>query len=192
MVVAKLAESQQVWMDGGQTTEISVSDICKVLRTRMRDSVAEHIKDLDYKAFETRTALVTRAVQHGDLHAENVLVDMTNTPMLVDYGETGDLIAGFDPIALELSLLFHPKVKMIRREWPTLAQAEAWINLDAYVAGCPQEELVRQCRKWASSVTHSNRALLACVYAHAIRQLGYTGTDKELARALITGAIARW
>lgn len=192
MVVDKLAASQQGWMVGGQTSEISVSDICQVLGTRVRTSVADHLIDLDYQAFETRKALITRAVQHGDLHAENVLVDGTNSPLLVDYGETGDLIAGFDPIALELSLLFHPKVKMVRGEWPTLAQAEAWIDLDAYVAGCPQEELVRQCRKWASSVTHSRRALLACVYAHAIRQLRYMETDKELARALIKGAIALW
>jgi len=192
MVVAKLADSQQGWTVGGQNSEISVSEVCQVLNTRMRTSVAEHLHGLEYQAFETRKALITRAVQHGDLHAENVLVDGTNSPLLVDYGETGDLIAGFDPIALELSLLFHPKVKMVRGEWPTLAQAEAWIDLDAYVAGCPQEELVRQCRKWASSVTHSNRALLACVYAHAIRQLGYMETDKELARALIKGAIALW
>jgi CheY-like chemotaxis protein len=192
MVVAKLAESQQGWMVGGQTTETSVSDICQVLGTVMRDSVAEHINDLDYQAFETRTALITRAVQHGDLHAENVLVDVANAPLLVDYGETGDLIAGFDPIALELSLLFHPKVKLIRGEWPTPAQAEAWLDLDAYVAGCPQEEVVRQCRKWALSVADSKRALLACVYAHAIRQLGYKDTDKKLARALIKGAIALW
>lgn len=192
MVVAKLAVCQQGWMVGGQTSEISVSDICQVLGTQMRTSVAEHLIGLDYQAFETRKALITRAVQHGDLHAENVLVDAANTPLLVDYGETRDLLAGYDPIALELSLLFHPKVKMIRGEWPTIAQAEAWIDLDVYVAGCPQEELVRQCRKWASSVTCSKRALLACVYAHAIRQLGYNETDKELARALIAGAIARW
>jgi len=191
-VVAKLAAFQKGWMVGGQTSEVSVSDICKVLGTRVRTSVAEHLHGVDFQAFEMRKALITRAVQHGDLHAENVLVDGTNSPLLVDYGETEDLIAGFDPIALELSLLFHPMVKIVRGEWPTLAQAEAWSDLDAYVVGCPQEEFVRECRKWALSATHSPRALLACVYAHAIRQLGYKETDKELSRALIRGAIARW
>lgn len=191
-VVAQIADYQAQWMVGGHQSEVTVAAVCGFLGTRDRSELTEHLEGLDYREFEKRRALIGRAVQHGDLHAENVLVDETMAPMLVDYGETGDLIAGFDPIALELSLLFHPKVKLLSGAWPTVAQAENWIDLDGYVAGCPQEAVVRECRRWALRVSPSRRALLACVYAHAVRQLGYPETDKEIARALIKGAIMRW
>jgi hypothetical protein len=109
-------------------------------------------------------------------------------PLLIDFASMMSSPSSLDPVILELSLLFHPAAANLRAAWPAVEQAERWRDLDAYLAGCPVPQFVRTCREWSWNATGSERALLACVYAVAVWQLGHEGARKDLALALVRGS----
>jgi len=133
---------------------------------------------------------VAHCVQHCDLHCGNVLFDANGRPMMIDYPDTGSAFASLDPIALELSTIFH-KDSPQRAGWPTEDQANQWPDLDAFCGGSTYEPFIRACREWALAVAASEQEVVAVAYSYAVRQLKYDDTDKVLARAIIRGCIAR-
>lgn len=130
---------------------------------------------------------IGESICHGDLHGENVLVDLDGRPVLIDFGDTGPGPTPLDPVILELSLLFHPLGPARRPEhrlnWPD------WPDVDAFAAGSFFEPFIRETRAWAYELgTHAE--VMACAYAHAIRQVRYLDVDSATAVA-IAGAAAR-
>lgn len=149
--------------------------------------------DLAWTAeFEGRLIQTRWCCIHGDLHGENVLVARDGSAVIIDYGEVGEGTVSLDPVTLELSLLFHPKGPLRSGgagfgAWPTEAQAAVWGDLDRYVAGCPAEAFVRECRAWALRSAAGRRELAATAYSYLVRQLKYDDTNKDLALALLSG-----
>ena len=129
---------------------------------------------------------LSRAVQHGDLHGGNVLVDNAGGLVLIDYSDVGVGSAVLDPITLELSLVFHQAHPPLYG-WPSVNQAQNWFDLGLYTVNSPVREAVLVCRRWARQVGKPLE-IAAVVYAHALRQLKYPDTDKEIALAMAEAA----
>lgn len=131
---------------------------------------------------------VSSCMQHGDLHGENVLVDRSGTPILIDYAKTSAASGCLDPVTLELSAVFHPGAQGARGDWPSEGQISAWRDLDAYLVGCPFPAFVRAARLWINAVASSEQEVDAIVLAYALRQLRYSASIRPLALALIGAA----
>jgi CheY-like chemotaxis protein len=184
-IVPVLATNIGGWLDGAPQGEVLLGDLRQVSGPSNLDAVVQHLSGIDCPTIEGRRIVARRAVQHGDLHAGNALVFAGDRPVLIDFARAGEFIAGYDPVSLELGLLFHPSGKPIRGNWPAIEQAEQWDDLESYVKDCPCPDFIRACRRWALEASPSDRAVLGCVYLHAVRQLQYDDTDKDIARALI-------
>ncbi len=136
--------------------------------------------------FEERNVNVHVGTQHGDMHGFNVLM-RGDSAQLVDYARVGSSFGGTDAVSLELSLAFHPGMRV--GSWPTPINASAWADPVAFADGGPYEEIISTCRDWARTDAGSNRALCAVAYAWALRQLRFPGIDAEIALRIAAAAI---
>lgn len=186
----RLRQDQATWHGARQVERVRVSAVRRALIGDVALQMHNHhLGGIDLADVENVEIDVARCVQHCDLHCGNVLFDDSGRPMVIDYPDTGGAFASLDPIALELSTIFH-KDAPDRAEWPTEAQADHWTNLDAYCAGAAYEPFIRSCRAWAESVAASPQEVLAVAYSYALRQLKYEDTDKALVRAIVNACIA--
>lgn len=190
-IIARLRDIEAGWQIGAPVSAVPVRTIRRLL---IADDVfasrQAELGGIDFPQFEQRTVQTRRCTGHGDLHGLNILTGPPGQVVLIDYGEViPEAPAALDPVTLELSFLFHTGSADIRGSWPSVAQASLWHRLDDYVAGCPCEPVVRQCRQWAHEVAASAGEVYACAYAYAVRQLKYNDTDHDLARAIATSAI---
>lgn len=189
-LVSKLRNSMGPWLDGSGPERVLVKQVRQGLISD--DSlirVHKYLSELPLENFENRQVQTRRCCQHGDLHGLNILVNRDGDPVLIDFGQVGFATASLDAVVLELSLLFQPTASLLRGSWPTLEQANNWVDLDTYVANCPCSEFVRACRAWAYDVAAGHREVFVNLYAYSVRQLKYEDTDKALATSLIAGAI---
>jgi CheY-like chemotaxis protein len=189
-IVDRLRIIERPWQASAAIKTISVSEL---RRSMIDDDKFETIKALlpfDYNAVETASVRVTICNQHRDLHGLNILLRNRTDPLLIDFGEVGEAPACLDPIIMELSLLFHPTCKTATNGWPTHEQAAHWNNLSHYVGLSPLKDFIYACREWACDVEKNDRARSAAVYAFAVRQLKFDGTDHNLA-IIIAGVAAR-
>jgi len=184
-IVNKIAECTNKWYSTGPQGEMSVQDLRKRSGVDKLDEILPLLEDLDYQSIEGRIVSAKSAIQHGDLHTDNVLIYDSNRPVLIDFGEVDERFAGFDPLTLELSVIFHPSGKTLRGDWPSVAQAENWEKLDEYLVNCPVPDFIRACRAWIDVASPTDESTAACLYVYAVRQLRYADTDKDLARAFI-------
>lgn len=186
----RLRADQATWHGARQVERIRVAAVRRGLIGDVAlQLVTPHLGGIDLAAVENLEVDVARCVQHGDLHCGNVLFDANGRPMVIDYPDTGGAIASLDPIALELSTIFHRDAPD-RAGWPSEEQAGHWTDLDAFCAGAAYEPFIRSCRAWAVGVAASEQEVLAVAYSYALRQLKYDDTDKVLAHAVIRACIA--
>jgi len=140
------------------------------------------------KQFEEQEVEVQIALQHGDLHGQNILVDAGESPLLIDFGDVREALSVLDAVTLEFSWVFHSGSPLKDDSWPTLEQAECWHDLETYLRGCPVPDSIRACRDYAHD--QDPAGLPVTVYVHAMRQLKYRDVPKDLALAAARGAIA--
>lgn len=138
--------------------------------------------------FEGRNVQTRWGCIHGDFHGGNILLTTDGTPAIIDYGDIGLGPLSLDPIALELSLFFHPSAPLIASDWPDATTAAEWGNLDQYLVGCPYPAYIRACRHWATDIAAGRREMAASAYSFLLRQLKYEGTNKQRALDLLGGA----
>ena len=175
------------WVDGVPQTRMAVAAVRRrVLSDEELGKILKSyplgwIEEFERSEIQTRWACI-----HGDLHGSNVLVSADSSTVLIDYGDVAEGSASLDSVTLELSLIFHPQ-RVHFESWPTLEQARKWGDLDAYLAGCPAGEFVRECREWAGRVAAGQREIATAAYSYLVRQLKYEDTNKELALALLDG-----
>lgn len=188
-VPVQLRADQATWHGARQVEKLRVSTI---RRSMVGDVVLQglggELAGIDLGPVEAVEVDAARCVQHGDLHCANVLFDDVVRPMVIDYPDVRRSLASLDPVALELSTIFHRDAPN-RGEWPSEEQAENWTDIDQFSAGSPYEGYLRACRTWASEIAGSEQEVWAVGYSYALRQLKYGDTDKVLARAIIRGCI---
>jgi CheY-like chemotaxis protein len=182
---------QEPWHQSRAIAQVTVGQIRRrfLADTRLPDIDAE-LQGIDLSAVESVIVAGARCTQHNDMHALNILFDGSAKGLFIDYNDAGQSFATADPVTLELSLLFHKEHTRLGTDWPSVDQIAAWSNVDAYVDGCAFADFIRGCRNWALAVAGSPEEVVATAYAYAVRQLKYADTRKDLARALIRGAIA--
>jgi len=191
LALKQLRGDQSTWIDARQRERTRVSAIRRSLIGDVDlHAKAAEFEDIDRRTVEPVEIDIARCVQHGDLHCANVLFDNEGRPMIIDYRDTGRAIASLDPIALELSTIFHKNAPQ-RGGWPSEEQASQWPDINAFCAGAPHEGYLRACRQWAREVAASEQEVWAVGYSYALRQLKYDDTDKVLARAIIRACIHR-
>lgn len=140
------------------------------------------VEDFEERSIQTRWSCI-----HGDLHGGNVLVSDQGSVVLIDYNDIGYGPASLDPIALELSVLFHPSAAHLRKDWPSIDQAKVWGNLEEYLVNCPITTFINECRQWTYRIAAGQREIAASAYSYLVRQLRYGDTDKKLVLTLLKG-----
>ena len=183
----RLGRKMREWTADAPLASRSLAEIRRPLVSDLHLRAAS-APEFDERGIEIETRETTI---HGDLHGLNVLVDQNDEPTLIDYGEVRRANAGLDPVTLELCIVFHPAIAGKLGEWPTVAQAEHWDELDVYCEGCPAESFVRTCRAWAQEVSAGEREMHASAYAYSMRQLKYGGTATPLAVAIARRAYSQ-
>lgn len=192
-VVEALRQLTLPWHDAAQHEAIRIEDL---RRSRISDGALQpFLDDLNGSEFSTeeleQSTVTTKVLpQHGDLHGANVLLDNHDRIMLIDFGDVGIRAAGFDPVVLGTSLVFHRDRPAAFSTWPNAEQAAQWSDADAYSASSPRPEVLRACRRWAAECSPDCPGLNAAVlaYVDALRQLKYPDTRKNAAIAIARSA----
>jgi CheY-like chemotaxis protein len=186
-VVAALETGLQEWNKDAPQIETNLA--------RLRRSLVSDVqlRDAGVEIPDDRGVEITicETTSHRDLHGFNVLVNREDEPTLIDYGEVGKANAALDPVTLELSILFHPGMGRAIEGWPTIEQAEAWIDLDTFLVNCPASSFVAACRSWAKAACAGDDELLATAYAYSLRQTKYQSANAGVAIAIARGALER-
>lgn len=185
-VLERIVELEHPWTSSQASEWVMVEKLRQKLMDD--DSFANHSGPLRSRVavdrVERAQVLVKRSPQHGDLHGLNVLVSDDKRPVLIDYGDVGVWCSSYDMLVLELSVLFHPAAQHLRGDWPSVATARNWDDLDIYCDKCPFPLFIRACREHAIRFAAGRRELMANAYAYSVRQLKYPDTDKDLALAI--------
>jgi CheY-like chemotaxis protein len=189
-IPAAMHKMQEPWHNSRAVGQVTVGQIRRrfIDDTKIPDIQAE-LQDIDLSEVENVVVTAARCTQHNDMHALNILFDGNEKALFIDYNDAGISFSAADPVTLELSLLFHKEHTRIGTAWPSIEQITTWSDLETYVDGCAFADFIRGCRTWALAVAGSPEEVAATAYAYAIRQLKYADTRKDLARALIRGAI---
>lgn len=189
-VPVQLRADQAIWHGARNVEKLRVSTIRRSLISDVAlQGLGDELAGIGLGPVEAIEVDAARCVQHGDLHCANVLFDDGVRPMIIDYPEIGRSLASLDPVALELSTIFHRDAPN-RAGWPSENQAENWTDIDLFCADSPYEAYLRACRNWALEIAGSEQEVWAVGFSYALRQLKYGDTDKALARAIIRGCIA--
>lgn len=183
--VALIAETIKRWNDAGRIQEIRVGEIRHRLLWEDDFRRACEKFDLDLTPYEACVVRHRYSCIHADLHGGNILVDGANAPILIDFGEVGPGAAALDPIALGLSIYFHPDAVALGLRGKAEPALLHWLDPDAYIAHHPYPKFAKAYRDWAYNVAGGDRAVLACVYTYLVRQLKFDTVDHEMTVRLI-------
>lgn len=177
-VVGRVRAGLQRWTEAATADIVSVGDV----RRRLIDDDAAAVVEAKFnisslRAIETRPVQVSQSCIHGDLHCGNVLVKSDGDAVLIDFGDAGPGFTSLDPIALELSLIFHPDAAKLGLRDGLMKNLEAWPNVDEFVLDDRLKPMILACREWAHDVGGGDHSVLASAYAYALRQLKYETVD---------------
>lgn len=189
-VVNRLRGFEEPWQSGASRRMQPIRSIRESIAPDWDTQEISRALGLDVEPVERREIYVSQCTQHCDLHGLNVLIRAPDQPVLLDFGSVANANAALDPVTLELSPIFHPDIAGQLGDWPDQQTAEKWADLDAYLAGCPIPEFIRECRSWAHDVAAGDHEVHASGYACAVRQLRFENSDHGLAAALTRGALA--
>lgn len=191
LIPAELRRIQSPWEGELRRENVSVGEIRRRMLpdTKLRE-VVDELRGIEINEAERVRVEASRCSQHNDLHGENALIYGDRKVMVIDFNDVGDSYAGLDAVTLSLSTIFHKNAASLRNGWPDVTRMERWRDVDAYTEGCPFSEFIKACRSWANAVSGSPKTTSAIAYAYALRQLKYSDTDKNLARALIRATIS--
>lgn len=186
-LVQSISSALVRWSEAVPQTRLSIKQI---RRRALRDDLYDGIREeygLDWtEAFENQSIQTRWGCIHGDMHGLNALISETGGAVVIDYGDVGEGPLSYDPITLELSIIFHPEIaKTFQTSWPSSADLHNWADIDAYTANCPFPSFVKACREWATNIAAGRREFLASAYAYVIRQIKYPETDIFKALALL-------
>lgn len=191
-VVSHVRAALLRWSEAATATLITVGEI----RQRLIGDDDADIRAVEFDLHDLRSVesmKVQAAVScvHGDLHCGNVLVKSTGEAVLIDFGDAGQGFTALDPIALELSLIFHPDSKKAGLRDNLIGRLEHWPDVDAFADDDPLKPTILACREWAHDVGGGDHAVLAAAYAYAFRQLKYKTVDPAVTAKFLAKIVSR-
>ena len=191
-VVSRVQVGLRRWSEAAAADIVTIGDV----RARMiEDGDAELLTAKfglnDIRKIEAKRIQVARSCIHGDLHCGNVLVKSDGGAILIDFGDAGPGFTCLDPIALELSLVFHPDAKKLGLSDRLIGQIELWPDLDRFADGDQLKHTITACREWAHDVGGGDHSILAGAYSYVLRQLKYETVDPAITLALLAKLAAR-
>jgi CheY-like chemotaxis protein len=192
VIPERLRDGMQRWAGAGNVREVSVGDIRRRMLTD--DALQEIRGGMEIPRCDEVEGIRVRSLEasiHGDLHGGNVLVSGSGLPVLIDFGDVGVGFSCQDPVALELSLVFHPDGVAKGISAQLVSRLNEWPDIDAYTRGNPFATVIQACREWAYRQAGSDDAVLAAAYAYAIRQLKYPTIPAANTLQLIEAVAAR-
>jgi CheY-like chemotaxis protein len=174
VVVANVRKALFRWTEAATADMIPIGSI----RARMIDDDAADRLSAKYDLAPLRTlekieVQASTSCIHGDLHCGNILVKSNNEAVVIDFGDAGPGYSCLDPIALELSLIFHPDAKKLGLRENLIDNLEAWPDVGAFAGDDGLKQMILACREWAHDIGGGDRAVLAAAYAYGLRQLKY-------------------
>lgn len=180
-VVGRVRTGLQRWTEAATADIVTVGDV----RRRLIDDDDAAVVEAKFnigplRSIEARSVQVSQSCIHGDLHCGNVLVKSDGDAVLIDFGDAGPGFTSLDPIALELSLIFHPDAAKLGLHEGLMENLEAWPDVDAFVLDHRLKPMVSSCREWAHDVGGGDHSVLASAYAYALRQLKYETVNPEI------------
>lgn len=190
---AKLAKNIFTnWISLKSGKQVTIGEVRRILCPEekfLKYKIQEQLSSLniDIDAFESKSLNSNFCIQHADLHGMNILISETNTPLIIDYGDVKSCPSTFDPITLELSPYFHPKMGGLVLHDMNLA--EHWFDDEQLSQYSKNPETAVFLRDWARSNAFLKKDYVAGVYSYIIRQFTYSDTNKDFARMLIKAAI---
>ena len=110
---------------------------------------------------------------------------------MIDFGDADQGFTALDPIALELSLVFHPDAKKLGLRDTLIGNLDAWPDIDGFAANSELKPMIVACRDWAHDVGGGDLAVLAAAYAYALRQLKYDTVPPETTIGFLKKLAAR-
>ena len=166
------------WTEAATVERVSIGEIrARLLNQEDTDQIFERFELQELRELEERLVFSARSCVHGDLHCGNILVNREAGAVLIDFADAGPGFTCLDPIALELSLLFHPEAKTLNSGQKLLENVEVWPDVDNFTRGSDLAGTIMSCREWAHDVGGSDHSVLAAAYAYALRQLKYDTVD---------------
>jgi CheY-like chemotaxis protein len=190
-VVHLLEQFTSPWRAGATA---KTADLGALRRDLVSDGSVEELdydEEFDFHEVESQSVNYRAAVAHHDLHGGNALVDNDGRPLLIDFEHVSVGNPCIDPVTVELCPLFHPDAEIDLQEWPSVEQARNWHDLRQFIDGCPIPRFVEACRSWLSHLQRAERDRDAAVYSYALSQLSHSVGRREVAEALLAGAIDR-
>ncbi|SCX28051.1 proteobacterial dedicated sortase system response regulator [Agrobacterium sp. DSM 25558] len=189
-IPAELRRISASWERETRQETVTVGEIRRrLLPDTKRDQVIQQLQGIDLTSVEAVRVTANRSTQHNDLHGENALIYDDRKVMVIDFNDVGESFAGLDAVTLSLSTIFHRDSANLRSGWMNPSKIENWTDLASYIDGCAFADFIAECRRWANDVAGSPKTTSALAYAYALRQLKYSDTDKDLARALLRATI---
>jgi hypothetical protein len=186
-IVNDLSAIEARWTAATATREMTVGSLRRLMVSD--DSVDDHagLLSAPWRSVEAVVVSERLCLQHGDLHAGNVLLSETGKPYLLDFANIAELPAGFDAITLELAYIFN-NPNRARSAWPRVDDVHRWMSAKDYFASSPAGPLLSAARTWTLSCFRGlpQKSLYASAYAYCMRQVQYPDTDKELLDSLLT------
>lgn len=184
--VRRLQEATASWWQRGNPTTVTLGELRK-RRLTDGDAAAAGLSLARLEDDETLDVQVKTSISHGDLHGDNIFMDQSGRPIMIDFGDVGPGSAPLDPVTLELSILFHPHGPARDTDWGQNIDGGMWNEVEKFADGSPFEEFILACRSWAMQ-SDTPDSVYAVAYAHTLRQMKYPDSAKALAEAIAASA----
>ena len=189
--VGVIRERMGIWVNARAVRKQTIADVRRRILSDKDFAVVVGAYALDLADIESKSVQFGECCLHGDLHGTNVLLDQTDQPVLIDFGDVGPGPCCIDPVTLELSAAFHPDGVKGGLSAKISDALPAWPDPDAYYKQHPFPSFAKACREWAYDVCGTDLAVLAAGYAYALRQLKYDTVDSAITLKLLGSVCER-
>jgi DNA-binding NarL/FixJ family response regulator len=180
-VVRRVRNALRRWSEAATAGLVTIREIrSRLISDKDFEKVSKKFALNDILEIENYQVQSSMSCIHGDLHCGNVLVRSNGDAVVIDFGDADLGFTCLDPIALELSLVFHPDAKKLGLRDGLIANLCAWPDLELFAVADILKPTVVSCREWAHDVGGGDRAVLAAAYAYGLRQLKYDTVDSEI------------
>lgn len=191
-VVEHVRNALSRWTEASAAEIVTIKDVrSRVLSDDQALELDRNFNLGDLRDIENVRIQASISCIHGDLHCGNVLVKGTGEAVIIDFGDAGEGFTALDPIALELSLIFHPDAKKTGLRNHFLEHLDDWPDVDKFSSNGSFKTMIVSCRDWAYDVAGGDLSVLASAYAYILRQLKYDTVPHEITQKLLVKVVER-